>query len=312
MVQISNLSRCNPTYLVGVGIVPLTYISTYGDNFDRWVSFCIRNFNTGISGESWFEDEDEDAEDYKEPTEEDSWAMTLDYYDIEGPYDAWDMDFWNLFGKYNEQLESCADALFDSMVDDDEVMKWCFCGRLGDEGGLVDCEYSNKNGENYYVRECSYTNEEGRFLKMPIYVGENTTGTERRVESNLLIGIMSEYECLNKIDPYKILEQDDHRYENQNLLIGEWLVDLWGCARKGSLIGDYCLGGYDQPEWEGDSTLNLLRFWKLTDIKQNIRIGKRSYTMFCSGAKCWVIDDDKADREEDFYPLFFTSNIPND
>ena len=107
----------------------------------------------------------------------------------------------------------------------------------------------------------------------------------------------SAYEVL---DSYKKID-----YEGLNLFMGEWICDLWGSARKGCLIGNYCFGGYDLPDWEGVSTLELLRFWKLTDIKR-IKIKKREYTVFYSGTRYWIVDDERVNEDIDFYPVLFT------
>lgn len=41
------------------------YINIYNDDFTRKVSFVVENFSTGIEGESWFDGEEEENEEYK-------------------------------------------------------------------------------------------------------------------------------------------------------------------------------------------------------------------------------------------------------
>ena len=56
---------------------------------------------------------------------------------------------------------------------------------------------------------------------------------------------------------------------------------------------------------QDDNTVHLLRFWKLTDV-QHKEFNERSYTAFYSGQRCWMIDDNLANREDDFYPMVFS------
>lgn len=284
------------------------YINIYNDDFTKKVSFRVVNFNTGIEGGSWFEDEDEDDENYRKPTEEDAWANTLDYFGIDDPYDAWANEevLWNSFGKYNELLEAYPRALYDAMVDNDTVKKCCSCGLFGNDGGVFDFKVFIPGEDNFYEWEGTYKDDECRFVEIPVKIGLNQSGTERKTVKNLLIDTRFVDEYLEKSSPYKILNMEGPiDYKELNVFMGEWLTTLWGCARKGKLIGDYCLGGYDLPDWEGETTLELLGFWKLTDIKR-IKIKEREYTVFYSGAKYWVVDDEKADEETDFYPMFFS------
>ena len=288
------------------------YINIYNDDFTRKVSFMVENFSTGIEGESWFEDEEEEDEDY-EPTEEDSWAQTLDYLSLDDPYDAWEgfKDFWNTFKKYDEDCDDDTELMLASMIDDEKLKKWCSTRFSREDRAVFDFEIFKPEVD--YDWEGEYKDEKERYVERPVFVSLNKLGTERRALRNILIDYYFVDECLEKTSYYRFLKNNkDADYEKLNIFVGEWLVDLWGCAGQGRLIGDYCLGGWESPEWEGDNTVHLLRFWKLTDVK-HIEANKKSYTVFYSGQRCWKIDDDLANREKDFYPMFFSyvGDLPN-
>jgi hypothetical protein len=288
------------------------YINIYNDDFTRKISFMVENFSTGIEGESWFEDEDEEDEDY-EPTEEDSWAQTLDYLSLDDPYDAWEgfKDFWNTFKKYDEDCDDDTELMLASMIDDEKLKKWCSSRFSREDRAVFDFEIFKPEVD--YDWEGEYKDEKERYVERPVFVSLNNLGTERRALRNILIDNYFVDECLEKTSYYRFLKNNkDADYEKLNIFVGEWLVDLWGCAGQGRLIGDYCLGGWESPEWEGDNTVHLLRFWKLTGVK-HIEANKKSYTVFYSGQRCWKIDDDLANREKDFYPMFFSyvGDLPN-
>ena len=97
------------------------YINIYNEDFTKFVSFCVENFITGITGESWYEDEDDDEAD--EPTEEDAWDRTLDFFGVDDYYDTWENEneFWNSFDKYNQFLEDYPNAMFDAMIDIEKI-----------------------------------------------------------------------------------------------------------------------------------------------------------------------------------------------
>lgn len=104
-------------------------------------------------------------------------------------------------------------------------------------------------------------------------------GTIEFEEDDLIRDYPSGYEVEEgKIDLYQ-----------KNYYLGEWLVTLWGRDRKGSLVSTSIDGGYDLGEWEGESTIDLLRFWKLTKIEVKQRYG-RMYYVFYSSKRHWDID----------------------
>ena len=250
---------------------------------------------------------------YPEPTEEDSWAQTLDYLSLDDPYDAWDgfEDFWNTFKKYDEDNDDDAELMLASMIDDEKLKKWCSTRFSEADRAVFDFEIIKPEVD--YDWEGEYKDEKERFVERPVFVSLNNLGTERKALRNILIDNYFVDQCLEKSSYYKYLRNNkDADYEKLNIFVGEWLVDLWGCAGRGRLIGDYCLGGWESPEWEGDNTVHILRFWKLTDIK-HIEVDKKSYTAFYSGQRCWKINDDLANREKDFYPMLFSyvGDLPN-
>ena len=251
---------------------------------------------------------------FPDPTEEDSWAQTLDYFSLDDPYDAWEgfKDFWDTFGKYNEELDEEPDVLFDSMINDEELKKWCSTRFSGEDSVVCDFEIIKpKEEEIDYEWEGEYKDE--RLVERPVFIALNKSGIERKVVKNILIDNSFIDEYLQKTSYNRFLgDHEEADIEGINIFVGEWLVNLWGCARKGRLIGEYCLGGYDLPDWEGETTAGLLRFWKLTGVK-HIEYNRRSCTAFYSGQRCWLIDDDLADREEDFYPMVFSyvGDLPN-
>lgn len=87
--------------------------------------------------------------------------------------------------------------------------------------------------------------------------------------------------------------------------IGEWLVDLWGRDKAGTLISESSFGGFDEAEWEGESTLDILRFWKLTKVEIKEKRGHTYYVIY-SGKRHWDIDEELYQREEDFLPVLFS------
>lgn len=283
------------------------YINIYNEDFTKFVSFCVENFITGITGESWYEDEDDDEA--EEPTEEDAWDRTLDLFGVDDYYDTWENEneFWNSFDKYNQFLEDYPDAMFDAMIDIEKIKTFCNCGNYSP---IEDFEIITSEEEEDYYWDGIYKDEEERYVDMPINIGLNCSGTEKNIESSVLIDTMFVNQYI-EYSRYGYCGIDD--LKDKKAFVGEWLTSLCGWVRQGSLIGDYCFGGYDLPEWEDDSTLCLLRFWELTDIK-NIKIKDREYTVFYSGNKYWIVDDYKAEREEDFYPVIFTANknLPNE
>ena len=97
-------------------------------------------------------------------------------------------------------------------------------------------------------------------------------------------------------------ELDLHR---RNYYIGEWLVDLWGRDEAGTLISECSFGGYDEAEWEGESSLDILRFWKLTKVETKVRRGREYYVIY-SGKRHWDIDEELYQKEEDFLPVLFS------
>ena len=243
---------------------------------------------------------------FPEPTEEDSWAQTLDYLSLDDPYDAWEgfKDFWNSFNKYNEELDEESELMFDSMINDDELKRWCSTRFSEEDSAVFDFEIIKPEVD--YDWEGEYKDEKERYVERPVFVSLNNLGTERKALRNILIDNYFVDECLEKTSYYRFLNNNkDADFEKLNIFVGEWLVDLWGCAIAGRLIGNYCQGGYDLPDWEGDNTVHLLRFWKLTDV-QHKEFNKRSYTAFYSGQRCWMIDDNLANREDDFYPMVFS------
>lgn len=243
---------------------------------------------------------------FPEPTEEDSWAQTLDYLSLDDPYDAWEgfKDFWNSFNKYNEDLDEEPELMFDSIINDDELKRWCSTRFSEEDRAVFDFEIIKPEVD--YDWEGEYKDEKERYVERPVFVSLNNLGTERKALRNILIDNYFVDECLEKTSYYRFLNNNkDADFEKLNIFVGEWLVDLWGCAIAGRLIGNYCQGGYDLPDWEGDNTVHLLRFWKLTDV-QHKELNKRSYTAFYSGQRCWMIDDNLANREDDFYPMVFS------
>lgn len=243
---------------------------------------------------------------FPEPTEEDSWDQTLDYLSLDDPYDAWEgfKDFWNSFNKYNEDLDEEPELMFDSMINDDELKRWCSTRFSEEDRAVFDFEIIKPEVD--YDWEGEYKDEKERYVERPVFVSLNNLGTERKALRNILIDNYFVDECLEKTSYYRFLNNNkDADFEKLNIFVGEWLVDLWGCAIAGRLIGNYCQGGYDLPDWEGDNTVHLLRFWKLTDV-QHKELNKRSYTAFYSGQRCWMIDDNLANIEDDFYPMVFS------
>ena len=93
--------------------------------------------------------------------------------------------------------------------------------------------------------------------------------------------------------------------KHQNYYVGEWLVDLWGRDKAGSLVGDSIFGGYELAEWEGESTISLLKFWRLTKVETVERRGK-VYHVIYSGKRHWDIDEDLYQEEKDFLPIVFS------
>lgn len=91
----------------------------------------------------------------------------------------------------------------------------------------------------------------------------------------------------------------------KNYYIGEWLVDLWGRDKAGTLISESSFGGFDEAEWEGESTLDILRFWKLTKVEMKEKRGHTYYVIY-SGKRHWDIDEELYQREEDFLPVLFS------
>ena len=79
---------------------------------------------------------------YPDPTEEDSWAQTLDYLSLDDPYDAWEgfKDFWNSFNKYNEELDDDPELMFESMINDEELQEWCSTRFSEEERAVFDFE----------------------------------------------------------------------------------------------------------------------------------------------------------------------------
>ena len=114
-------------------------------------------------------------------------------------------------------------------------------------------------------------------------------------------------------------EEDDliyeglgHKYFNgkldlyrHNYYIGEWMVDLWGRDKAGTLVGESIFGGYAEAEWEGDSTIALLRFWNLTKVEDKVKRGRNYYVIY-SGKRHWDIDEELYQREKDFLPVLFS------
>ncbi len=95
---------------------------------------------------------------------------------------------------------------------------------------------------------------------------------------------------------------DLHR---RNYYIGEWLVDLWGRDEAGTLISECSFGGFEEAEWEGETSLDILRFWKLTKVEEKVKRGRLYYVIY-SGKRHWDIDEDLYQREEDFLPVLFS------
>lgn len=97
-------------------------------------------------------------------------------------------------------------------------------------------------------------------------------------------------------------ELDLHR---RNYYIGEWLVDLWGRDEAGTLISECSFGGFAEAEWEGETSLDILRFWKLTKVEEKVKRGRLYYVIY-SGKRHWDIDEELYQREEDFLPVLFS------
>jgi len=91
----------------------------------------------------------------------------------------------------------------------------------------------------------------------------------------------------------------------RNYYVGEWLVDLWGRDEAGTLISECSFGGFAEAEWEGEVTLDILRFWKLTKVEVKEKRGRLYYVIY-SGKRHWDIDEDLYQREEDFLPVLFS------
>ena len=91
----------------------------------------------------------------------------------------------------------------------------------------------------------------------------------------------------------------------RNYYIGEWLVDLWGRDEAGTLISECSFGGFSEAEWEGEVTLDILRFWKLTKVETKIKRGRGYYVIY-SGKRHWDIDEELYQKEEDFLPVLFS------
>ena len=109
-----------------------------------------------------------------------------------------------------------------------------------------------------------------------------------------------------------IREGMGHKYFNgkldlyrQNYYIGEWMVNLWGRDKAGTLISESIFGGYAEAEWEGESTIALLKFWKLTKVEEKVRRGRTYYVIY-SGKRHWDIDDELFQEERDFLPVLFS------
>lgn len=91
----------------------------------------------------------------------------------------------------------------------------------------------------------------------------------------------------------------------RNYYIGEWLVDLWGRDEAGTLISECSFGGFNEAEWEGEVTLDILRFWKLTKVETKVKRGREYYVIY-SGKRHWDIDEELYQKEEDFLPVLFS------
>ena len=47
-----------------------------------------------------------------------------------------------------------------------------------------------------------------------------------------------------------------------------------GRDEEGTLISECSFGGFAEEEWEGETTLDILRFWKLTKVEEKVRRGR--------------------------------------
>ena len=60
----------------------------------------------------------------------------------------------------------------------------------------------------------------------------------------------------------------------EDIHIGEWIVDLWGRDEEGTLISECSFGGFAEAEWEDETTMDILRFWKLTKVDEKVWLGR--------------------------------------
>jgi hypothetical protein len=279
----------------------------------------VRKSDIKETFETYEDDEEEDLEVTTEHvvnallekqiiTEKDAWERTLDYYGVDDYYDAWanEKEFLNCFGKYNEEYDTNVNLLFDSMLNDDEVKKFCWCGHSNKLGGVCDFEVI-PNEDIDYEWEGTYKDKKCRYVDVPVNVSLNRSGSERKVVKTMSIDTMFIDQYLMKLAP------NNEDFKKYRIFVGEWVTTLWGCAIKGRLIGDYCVRGSDLPDWEGEPTFSLLRYWELTDVKE-ISLRDKEYTLFYSGERCWVIDREEYEKQIDFYPLFFVDvqEFPNE
>lgn len=149
------------------------------------------------------------------------------------------------------------------------------------------------NDANVYEKR-----EDGAYVEK-IHIGVTTTntkvvGTIEFEEEDLIREGLGAKLFNGKLDLYR-----------RNYYIGEWLVDLWGRDRKGTLISECSFGGYDEAEWEGETSLDILRFWKLTKVETKERRGRLYYVIY-SGKRHWDIDEELYQCEEDFLPVVFS------
>lgn len=140
--------------------------------------------------------------------------------------------------------------------------------------------------------------------------------SETKLQENIHIGVTTK--TLKVIDTIEFEEEDLIReglgtiffngeldLHRRNYYIGEWLVDLWGRDKEGTLISECSFGGYDEAEWEGETTLDILRLWKLTKVETKERRGRLYYVIY-SGKRHWDIDEELYQCEEDFLPVVFS------
>lgn len=286
------------------------YINIYNDDFTRKASFYVENFNTGITGESWFGDDAyEDCDDYDEniddATEEDAWERTLDYFSPDDPYDTWknESDFLNSFNKYCEEYDYNEDLMYDMMVDEESVKECC----SDEEGEVCDFEIIKPDFDSEW--EGIYQDKECRHLEMPVNIGLNKSGSEREVVKKLLIDLTAPDNSISYYLAYRILDSEvPNEYETRDYYLGECLKDIDGYSQKGGLVSDNCFGGLSSTAWNDESALKLLRFWKLTDIHKE-EIQGETYTVFCSGEKRWIVNDEKEDEGDVAYPVLYTNYV---